>query len=58
MPHRTTDELKSDVTLTGDERHGFDGREEKGTMDGSGTIYSTTEDLYKLDRALYLESLL
>jgi CubicO group peptidase (beta-lactamase class C family) len=27
-------------------------------VDGAGTIYSTTEDLYKLDRALYLESLL
>lgn len=27
-------------------------------IDGAGTIYSTTEDLYKLDRALYTESLL
>jgi len=27
-------------------------------VDGAGTIYSTTEDLYKFDRALYLESLL
>lgn len=26
-------------------------------VDGAGTIYSTTEDLYKLDRALYTESL-
>jgi CubicO group peptidase (beta-lactamase class C family) len=27
-------------------------------VDGAGTIYSTTEDLYKLDRALYTDSLL
>jgi CubicO group peptidase (beta-lactamase class C family) len=27
-------------------------------IDGAGTIYSTTEDLYKLDRALYTDSLL
>lgn len=27
-------------------------------VDGAGTIYSTTEDLYRLDRALYTKSLL
>lgn len=27
-------------------------------VDGAGTVYSTTEDLYKLDSVLYLESLL